>query len=409
MNLSTAFCAHIERTSLYLLASMERHAPGLPPASEQEIMLQTVQQGLDLPAAWPHVRQVLHALAPRVEQTALYPSWTALLERGLAAGKRRHDGETTAQLSYCVGQIAYHRTEYARANELLVEASIGFAELGRPADQARCYNRLAYVARLQRRQDQARAWVEQALPLLADDDPERRYALFVLGVLAYDAHEWARSVDYLGQALDVAQQHGDPRTLAIAYGDMGPPLRELKRYDEAIAAYTQAIDRLNDLQDWDRQARYRMNLGNVYLSTDRFQEALDCYRQAETVFRRNNARGNFCRIAMNSGQAYRGLGQWQASLDALRTAALGFREIGNIDSASDALDELGLTYQAMGEADAARQAFDEALHMLDEHPDDVGYAARRQIIEAHCAALPHPDLALSGARSVPLHSVERDA
>lgn len=66
---------------------------------------------------------------------------------------------------------------------------------------------------------------------------------------------------------------------------LGPPLQEVRRFNEAIDAHTQAITIACELGDRHREGMALNNLGSALRHLRRFDKAISAHAQAITIFR----------------------------------------------------------------------------------------------------------------------------
>ena len=90
-----------------------------------------------------------------------------------------------------------------------------------------------------------------------------------------------------------------------AWNGLGVVYRRLGRYQEAIAAYREALRLEPDAHVWD-------NLGNAYADLDRYQEAIEAYREALRL------KPDFAEAWNNLGVAYALSGNRSAALEAVK-------------------------------------------------------------------------------------------
>lgn len=145
-------------------------------------------------------------------------------------------------------------------------------------------NRLAYVARMQRRFDEAVELVAQAHKLLAETDQERAFGFYVLSSVALDKRTWPQAIELSKQAFEIWESVGNWRMMGRSLLCRGVALQEAKQYPEAIKVDEQAISLFEKSQDTFLKAIAQMNLGIVYKDLDRPQQALALYIPAEKTF-----------------------------------------------------------------------------------------------------------------------------
>ncbi len=136
--------------------------------------------------------------------------------------------------------------------------------------------------------DQARAFYEQVI----ERKPRHFDALHLLGVLAAQSKNPAQAIQWIGKAIKV-----NPG-VAAAHSNLGAALKELGRFDEAVASYDKAIRLMPDM------AEPYSNRGNVLQELGRLNEAIASYDRAISLkpdyadahFNRGNALKNLMRF-----------------------------------------------------------------------------------------------------------------
>ena len=275
------------------------------------------------------------------------------------------------------------RGRYGRAR-VQFEASIkGFERLKAPRNQALAINRLAQVARLERKFEEAVRLVEIALSLLNEPDSERGYSFLVLGMTAVDKRAWSEGVDYFNRSLEVWKQDNNRRMMGRCLMSLGAALLAMKKYQESLSVCQEAVSLFGELEDPVYQAITQMNLGNAYYWLDQPEEAIDYHLQARRVFRRAQDRFYLGHVNHNLGMAYLKLQQWDNAKEAYLLGIERYQQIGNVAWLADSLDGLGLTYLEEGQPEKAQITFEEALNRLSEIEGEPGYEKYRKILSTH--------------------------
>lgn len=352
----------------------------LPALKEREQALLTLSYALKLEQTWPAARDLLLALAPAMERAGHRDDWVPYLEEGIAASRRLGDAPAEAELCWHLGVILERRSNYPAARDQFAASAARFSALADRRGQARALNRLAFVACLQRESEDAKRLAAITANLVPEDDSERGYCDFVWGHVALDTDDWQAAHDHFSQALARWENGADRRMVAWGLTNLGIAKRRLGDDAGAVAAYQQAIELFNEVEDPVHEAVARMNLGNVYLMAGDAQRALEHYLAAEPVFQLVQGMLRLASVYLNIGMAYRRLQQWS---DAQRTlqASITLNEQLHLPAAvANVTDELALTYQDQGLLAQAIAGFEQALRWL---PADPVYEAQRQSIAEH--------------------------
>lgn len=352
------FMAHLVRTVNYLTQQLST-GPTLPSVAQRRWALHTLDVALRTPGAWPAVRPLTLALAPKMEQAGHRQEWIRLLKLAHAYSTAQHEGVTTATLALQLGVLHRLIAQYETGYRYLQESAGRFAQLGLPNEQARALNQQAYLCRMMNRHTEATQFADQALTLLKDDPGEQSYSYFVKGIVALDGRDWPAAIQWYKRSLALRQQVGDRRKLAWGYGNLASALRSGGRYDEAMRAFHQAITLYQEVDDPHQQAITEMNLANLHLLQNQPHQALALYHRAEPLFRQMGDAWHLAAIALNMGMALRSLERWPDAEDAFRTSIDQWARLGNIRNQADALGELAELYlrrQQPDQAMAARSA-----------------------------------------------------
>jgi tetratricopeptide (TPR) repeat protein len=378
------FREYIQRGAQATLTAVRSAGPALP-VEQREQSLHTLEFALDLPEAWPEARELLLALAPRLEQAGFRQGYLPFLRRGIEQCRAAGDLAGQAEMELHLGLLLLVMGSMEEARGLFMGSAQRFQAVGDQHKEARALNRWAYIDRLQQRPESAERLVAQAMGLVGPEDTEATYGQFVLGCLAIDRHDWPQALSYLRQALDEWQRHGEPGMVARSLTNLGSAQRGAGEHQEAIASFHQAITLMRELGDIANEAATRMNLGNVYRELGQLDQALAQYRQAEQVFRQTEDHLRLSRVHLNTGQVYKTTGQWQQAHAAFSAAIDFYRMLGDRRGAANALDALAEVHLLQGEYGAALPVLEQAQAEMAGLEGRPGYASLFADIEQHLA------------------------
>lgn len=368
---SFIFRQYIVRGAEQTLTRVTGEAPIDSDGREQALL--TLSYAMDLPDAWPVTRDLLVALAPRLEQAGYRETWIPYLERGVEKCRAAGDSAAEGELLHQLGMIHQLLGQLEEARSQFAESATCFAGAGDQRRQARALNRQAYVFRLQRRFAEAGQAADSATRLLAPEDPERGYTAFVWGCIALDNGNGPLAVRHYQEALQAAERAGDPRQVAWSLSNLGPALRASGRNEDAEACYLRAITIMEEIEDQVHQAAARTNLGSLYLNTGRPEEALAQFLQAEQVFREAHDL-RVASITTNLSLAYRQLGQPDKAARYAEASIHFNRQIGDDWSVINAMNCLAEALVDARRDEEAELALDEAWTLLQPVQDEPGYA-----------------------------------
>lgn len=372
------FLTYIENGTARALHQMRTQPDALRHAQTRDHLLHMVDFALGAPHVYPQARELVKRMTPPMEQAGFWESWIPYLHKAVLQSQRRDDPRLIAFCEQWLGQFYQNQSKFSTAHEHFSAATQQFAALHDDARQAQALNRLAYLARLQRRYAAAEEHVSHALQLLPAADPERSFSYFVQGVIAFDRQEWSRAVELLQASLAISEKHDDTVTIARRLRNLGPALRVTGRYAEAIACYERAIALFNVVHDPVQQAVTQMNLGVLYLQRNEPQKAVAQFVQGEPVFRQTHDWLHLAMLYTNQGIAQRMLSAWLRAENSLARAIELWQKLGNLSSQINALDELALTHLAQGEGERALCVLQSAFTLLQQLDADPAYEMRRQ-------------------------------
>ncbi len=394
------FREYIQRGAQATLAAVQNAGPALP-AEQREQSLHTLEFALDLPEAWPDARDLLLALAPKLDQAGMRQDAVPFLQRAIEQCQAAGDLAGQAGMELQLGLLTFVMGRMEEARSLFTASAHRFQALGDRHNEARALNRWAYVDRLQQQTDSAGRLVQEALNLVGQDDTEATYSQFVLGCLALDRRDWDQALRHLQQALDGWRRHGDPVMAARSLTNLGSAQRGDGQIDQAIASFTQAIALMGELGDPVNEAATRINLGNAYWALSQPQTALEQYLLAEPVFRQTQDNLRLARVNTTIGIVSTQLGQWQRAQAALETAIDLNHMLGDRRSTANALDALGEVYLGQGQPAAALAVLEQALDELADLQDKPDFAARFSDVYDHIIG--HLEEARRGVAQAALH------
>jgi DNA-binding SARP family transcriptional activator/tetratricopeptide (TPR) repeat protein len=200
--------------------------------------------------------------------------------------------------------------------------------------------------------DVARTHYQQALDLYADGDDNPALHARIHTGLAEVAEKQGRAGDSLMHnqyAIELYEAAGNQILRANALNGLGWSHALLGNCPQAIAACTEALDRLRALGDREGAAHAWDSLGYAYRGLADYRQSAICYQQAIDIWR------DLC-------ERY-----WEA----------------------ESLTGLGDTYQVAGDLAAARESWHRAVGILDQlnHPDARRLGAKYQVTASPPPAL----------------------
>jgi tetratricopeptide (TPR) repeat protein len=337
------FVALADRTLQHLLTEIQASGDALPDAEIRERAMYALGQAISQPSLWPTVRQMLTAMAPRMEQAGHRDEWIELLEAALARSQAEADRAGEAILYYHLGTLYRLQARYADANLASTTSAEHYTNLGDTNGRAMAQSRHAYLAWTQRDFERARSLAEDVLSQAAEQpeaEDARAYSHLVLGVLGIEFHRWQEAHDQSQSAYLLWNQRGNRRLAATALSNQALALQQMQRYEEAIEIYRQVLELYGAIKDATGWAIAQMNLGILHRRQRSYDAALACYRQAEEIFRRTDSTLLLARIYNNEGKVYCDLGQWQEGETAYLLSIQRWQTLNNVPEQINTLDNL---------------------------------------------------------------------
>ncbi|MCB0209195.1 MAG: tetratricopeptide repeat protein [Anaerolineae bacterium] len=346
-------------------------------------MLHLLPYAFAQPEAWPDTRRLLCTAAPGMEQAAHWEKWTQQLVSALTYSQQYDDAETEAELLLRLGILCQRRSRFAEARRHLEASAEAYQRLNHSHGLAQALNQQAYLARLQRRFDDAEQLIERVHNLLTERDDEWAFSDYVLGLIALDKREWSESVAFSRRAAELANRTHQTRLMGRCLLCCGVALEKNGDLAEAVKVCRRAIEVFEKLGDSHYQAIARMNLGNVYMALKQLMVALEHYFQAERTFRDVEDWVHLGFVNHNIGMIQRHAGQWSQAKEAFFYSIEYSQRVNNIGLWINTLDELGLTYIDEGDTERARAIFTDALDLLSKIEGQPGYEHWLAEVAAH--------------------------
>jgi tetratricopeptide (TPR) repeat protein len=197
--------------------ALQRTQPNLARLDEETrlFVFHALTYALQLEEAWSPVRDLLLALAPRMEQAGYRHDWMAYLEQGIAQSRVLRDRETEAELRFHLGVLYHHQGHLQEARREFEDNQEAYRAAGDAHRQGRARNRLAQTARSEGHLEEAAGHALAALKLVGTDPVESGFTQMVLGTIAYDQQAWERCVEHFRTSLHLWETGGDLRRVPV--------------------------------------------------------------------------------------------------------------------------------------------------------------------------------------------------
>jgi tetratricopeptide (TPR) repeat protein len=163
-------------------------------------------------------------------------------------------------------------------------------------------------------------------------------------------------------AIQLDEQHGDARSVAVGKGNLGAVRLEQRRYPEALVAHAEARQRFTALDEPGSVAICWHQTGKAYQAAGQPQAAEDAYRQSLAIkVRLGDVAGQACTLN-DLGNLYDDvLDRPEDAAGFYRQAAVKFVESGDVASEGFARNNLANTLHKLRRPDEARQEIRRAI------------------------------------------------
>jgi len=338
---------------------------------------------LDVPVAWPMTHMLLLALAPKMEQAGFRDAWIPYLEKGFVCAQAAGDEQTAAECELQLGLLYRLLSRFAEATQWTTASVEHFAAQGDTHAQARALNELAWLEQLQHHYEDATGHVEQALALLAEDDPERAMSCRVQGMIALKQGQLDRAEKYHRQALIGFEQQGDQRRIAWGLQNLAYTYQEQQEYDKAILFYQRAAAMLQTIGDIHHWALVTLNLVISHLYRNEAEVAIAHCAAAEPIFMHLQNKLQLAHIQNNFGLSHLKLANYTQAEEAFSSAIGLYDELHEQNWRLNSLDGLALVYLTTQQYERAISILESGLVQLAGMRHVPNYAYLQRSLSQH--------------------------
>ncbi len=203
-------------------------------------------------------------------------------ERGLALADGCGDLSLSAWGLSLVGRIGYRRGDLDLARDLYEQALALYRRLQDTSGTAQVRNNLGLIHKSLCEWDAAAAHLKHALEIhrTAGRLGETLAPLMNLGIVSQKSGDWKQAAEWYAQARQVCTRLGDELRGAHVTIGLGNIARLERRFDDAEALLTQALDRARSRGARREEALALEFLGELEFDRDRPEEALSRYQDA---------------------------------------------------------------------------------------------------------------------------------
>ncbi|MDN3024941.1 tetratricopeptide repeat protein [Streptomyces sp. S.PB5] len=170
-------------------------------------------------------------------------------------------------------------------------------------------------------------------------------------------------------AREAAHRAEDRLGEAMAWNNLGGPLRELGRAEEAVEAHARARNLFRDVGDRHREASAWDNLGNALQDAGQTEEAIEAHTRARDLHRAVRDRHREATAWNNLGNALRKAGRAGEAVEAHSRACDLYQAVKDRHREAISWGNLGIALRVEGRVEEAIEAYGTSLETLREFED----------------------------------------
>jgi tetratricopeptide (TPR) repeat protein len=259
---------------------------------------------------WPGSRDLLLALAPRMERRGLQEEWLAHLQAGAACGEAAGDLRAAAALRLALGEVLRHLGRLDDAQQELRRSLQAAVAVEDSEQTAAARVALGGLAVLREEWEEAFALCSVVLREPCISARTRARALFVIADACAATHEEERAYDHYSRSLALWEQQGSKTWMALCRHNLAW-LSVKADHETARSHFGAALAAFQELQAPHAQAVVLIDWGIVEYQSGNLAAALAHYQAAESILRRLDDTRYLAMVCNNIALAYRSGGQWQ--------------------------------------------------------------------------------------------------
>lgn len=349
-------------------------------------VLRALTYSLSLPEAWEATRELILHLSPLMLRRGQAVEWQKYLLQGIARSAERKD-PVEIEFRLQLGNLYRLQGRLTEAGDTL-QTGLELCDIYHTKQHYwALLSRLAMVARLSGRHDEALAYCREVLSASKPSTAEQAEAFNVKGLVAYDRGEWDEALTAIEQALkwyNALDNNFETARMLTNKGVMlqhrGRIFQNTQWIDQAAECNEEAIRRFRLAGDKNELFKPIMNLGNVYLLRHDYQAAVYQYRKAMSHFQEHNYVIDLAFTYNNLGLAYVGLEKWQAAEDYFSASIKIWQTLKVNHELVNVLDNLGSMFIKTKQIEKARNILDQALDLVHELQDSAETLRLQEVI-----------------------------
>ena len=187
-----------------------------------------------------------------------------------------------------------------------------------------------------------------------------------LGSAYYHLGNYKQALEFHSQALEIYQQLTDKPGMLDVNNCIGRDNEKLGNYDQSLNYFLISLKLSKEINDQNGISMGLNNLGNLYHSLNNYDKALEYYQQALELEKDSGNKKEISLALTNIGIMYTNRGDFTESLEYYNQSLQIEQELGNIKGISSVLNNLGIVHQKLNEYDKALTYFQRSLDLILE-------------------------------------------
>ena len=235
-------------------------------------------------------------------------AWSAL-ERSITENVTPSTDVSLAHIYDKQGDVKIRMGKYQEATELLMQAIPIFEMQVDHVGLAGCYNSMGTIMERSERLDQAITYYQKAydLALRANQLRPAHGYLANVAIMYAMQKDHRQAIPLFKEVIRFAQENNEPRTEALAGGNLGVVYVEIKQLDSAENVILRSLELFRKLGHARGIAAASSQLSKIYLAQGKNQEVVDLLLPQLAFVEANNFAKFEENISRNLGQAYKAL------------------------------------------------------------------------------------------------------
>ncbi len=218
--------------------------------------------------------------------------------------------------------------------------------------------------------------------MAAANEAERARQLSAEGQRLLGAGDHDQAVEAFAGAARAFAEAGDLRSQASHQRMVADIYLVLKRPEDALRSYEQALDLLVKLEDGEKQARVLANMGLIEAQTGRGQSAVSRFRRSLELF---ESEGRTLHVAQqwgNMGSAYRDMKDYDQAMESYGRALPLYEGLDHAAGVADQLTNMAYIHTMRHQLPEALALYRKAVPLYSQSGDTRKAELTRQNIAA---------------------------